>query len=162
MASENNNGTIFMLVGGAALLYWFMSQQSDDAIGGTLSPIAPNAGATQPPAGASVDTKGPLPVPKTDPPAGNPQTSDPLVPLPGLLVRIAGTGSQNVDEWNYHYQMGVANGAQQPDPLTFLPEGFDRSQNMSATDYVRYRGLGRVASARYVPQASRIIRQSNF
>jgi hypothetical protein len=167
MASENNSGTIFMLIGGAALVYWFMSQQSNETIGPDLQ--QPNKGPAPAPPASSYPSNSPAanpPAAAVDPSSGKvPQqgnyASDPVVPIPALLVRAAGTGSQNVDEWNYWYQQ-ILGGAQQPDPLTFLPEGFDRTQNISATDYVRYRGLGRVTGNRYQAQASRIIRQSSF
>lgn len=161
MPAESNNGTIFMLLGGAALLYWFMSQQSDDAIrpvqqGTPVSKGPFPVSSTTPPVNTS-------PVPETKNPASAPPAAfDPIVPLPARLVRIAGSGSQNVDEWNWHYQHGIANGAEQPDPDTFMPAGYDRSQAISATDYVRYRGLGRASGNRYQAQASRIVRQSTF
>lgn len=177
---KDNSGMLYLLLGGAALVYWYMSQQPEDAVNGQPAGSA-NGAPLQPP----LQGKGPTPAPPISsypvnpmvpvsiapatpvdaqnnklPPQGH-YASDPVVPLAARLVAQAQSGSQNVDEWNYHYQQ-LQGGAEQPDPLTFLPEGFDRTQNISATDYIRYRGLGRAAGNRYTPQASRIIRSSSF
>lgn len=188
---KNDNGMLYLLLGGAALVFWYMSQQPEDAINGQPQNANANGAPLQPSSGANnLQSKGPSPAPPASSypitpvvpsPLGSPNTGsagdvppgkippqgnyayDPVVPLAARLVAQAGSGSQNVDEWNYHFQQ-IQGGAEQPDPLTFLPEGFDRTQNISATDYVRYRGLGRATASnnRYTPQASRIIRNSSF
>jgi len=126
---------LLIMLGGGALLLWWLNQQQEQPATATPYP----ATGTQP---GTTTTPPPT---TTTPPATNTMTKTNLQ----KLVELAGKADDlDADEWNYY--QAVIMGMQQPEPERFLPADFPRKGKMTAADYLRYRGLGRVNRPRRV------------